>query len=407
MRIRSSDTRKAINGYEYSYVDISCSSGAGNAGSRLLSFDGQLDTMIDVVSKNYRRRSAAGEVIINPMSRTQLTISSSGDGPGFRSTGVSCTSPVKYGYWYNNGTACNGYWGLTGSNPTVYKAIDAAETSAVVSEAVTDCWASSRQNYGDILVDLAEFDQTARMLLKPFSSVQSYIKTCVSLYTKKYQRRPTSVREAVQGVWLETRYGWRPLLGSIESVSKALLTPELNRRQTSRGSKSFTKTDTKTGVIDFGSGVVNWSCYITETISVRASLLADATTSMRTRLGLDLGGVLSLPWELVPYSFVADWFANVGSFLQGMGAYATGRGLGSCYTQKNVIENVYQCTSTVPISIRTLARSANNTATVKLIQTDRLPVLPPPSVTVKVDVSQMTSLKHAIDAVTLIAQRFR
>lgn len=37
-------------------------------------------------------------------------------------------------------------------------------------------------------------------------------------------------------------------------------------------------------------------------------------------------------WELVPYSFVADWFANIGSFIDSLNAYEGLTPLVSCFT---------------------------------------------------------------------------
>jgi hypothetical protein len=113
----------------------------------------------------------------------------------------------------------------------------------------------------------------------------------------------------VSSVWLEYHFGWAPLVQDIDSAVKVLASnpPPLKVRASGR----------YTEVIDYGNRnpyqhlyqglyrcrvLIGADCYV-----------SNPNLALATQLGLV--NPASVAWELIPFSFVVDWFTNVGSFL--------------------------------------------------------------------------------------------
>jgi len=154
----------------------------------------------------------------------------------------------------------------------------------------------------DLGVSLAEAGQTARML-KAIANARNYA------YSSKFG----SGKDLANG-WLAFQYGWRPLMSDIFDAANEALNITLETINTIRGSakrpleglgsiKRYICNDTW-DVTSQGKGVQ--ACRIVISCTLPGATL-DRWTSLNP---------LSLAWELTPYSFVVDWFYDVGSFLR-------------------------------------------------------------------------------------------
>jgi hypothetical protein len=118
-------------------------------------------------------------------------------------------------------------------------------------------------------------------------------------------KKPGKVYKDVGNNWLELQYGWLPLLGDAYSAGEAIASI-LNKPQRTEF-RQRRKVDIgvlPTAAGNTGSGVVQKQ--------VLAKMIEDY--SPISSLGLD--DPLTVAWELVPYSFVADWFLPIGDFLE-------------------------------------------------------------------------------------------
>lgn len=61
---------------------------------------------------------------------------------------------------------------------------------------------------------------------------------------------------------------------------------------------------------------------------------------VQSSLGLDLSGVLGAAWERIPYSFVLDWFVDMGSWLKAIVPVSGVTTLGNSVSTSHIIENV-------------------------------------------------------------------
>lgn len=118
-------------------------------------------------------------------------------------------------------------------------------------------------------------------------------------------RKPGKVYKDVGNNWLELQYGWLPLLGDAYSAGEAMASI-LNRPQQTEFRQRRSR---NVGVNPMQSG--NTGIGVT-TKQVVAKMKEDY--SAISSLGLD--DPLTVAWELLPYSFVADWFLPIGDFLE-------------------------------------------------------------------------------------------
>lgn len=410
MRTRS-ESAMASATYRYYQTDVSCALlGTRLVDTGIASKVGTRKWMQDDVTQRFRQRSESGEIIVNPMSSYSIGVSAGGDNGHARSTAYSCGT--KYGYWDMQGP----WIGIReGSNDPnwypPYRACDATATSRIIEETVTAMWAESSAHDANLYVGLAELAETIGMLRKPLSSIQKLLGKAVRKQRKKtkVKGRVTSkeYREAVTGTWMEARYGWRPFISEISGVLKALEKPQGTARKFYRKSSKKEFSTTATVVHDFGSWTTTYRRDTTETVVCRAGMVIDDEVSLARALGLDLSGLLVVPWEVIPASFVLDWVANVGNYLSAIGAYATRKPTATWYTlEKTIVTSVYPVT-TVPVAGRLIVRNPNDRIQVVLVEKNRIKNAPPPSLTIKADWAQFKSVQHTIDLAIILSQKLK
>jgi hypothetical protein len=130
--------------------------------------------------------------------------------------------------------------------------------------------------------------------------------------------RPSRLKTTdISGRWLELQYGWLPLLGSVYEASKAF-------EAISNGPR---KTKFKAG---FSKALVH--NYSANTLSCKQKfrynygLTFEMKEEMSVERQLGLYDPLSVAWELVPYSFVVDWFLPIGEYLSNLNQLGSLRG---------------------------------------------------------------------------------
>lgn len=125
-------------------------------------------------------------------------------------------------------------------------------------------------------------------------------------------------RQFAANTWLEYSYGWKPLLSDIHSQAQNLanvLTKHEYVVREARGSGKETK-ETKFIKLDTSEGLWEAPHLVKQETRfrflVRYRLQNGAAHTANT---FGLLNPLEVAWELVPFSFVADWFLPIGSFL--------------------------------------------------------------------------------------------
>lgn len=120
--------------------------------------------------------------------------------------------------------------------------------------------------------------------------------------------------------WLELQYGWVPLLSDVHGACDALAKRDKSDwRVTGKGSRKeaihVSRIPTDVRVSDYGLGKVTGDRGVF--VRIDAVPENDLTRSL-SALGLTNPAVIA--WELVPFSFVADWALPVGDWLSSLDA---------------------------------------------------------------------------------------
>lgn len=155
----------------------------------------------------------------------------------------------------------------------------------------------------DLAIDIAERRQTYKMI-RGIRNVLDFARS-----------RRFSTRD-VANAWLQWQYGWRPLLSDIydacdegqRTIRKALTKVRGSATERNRVNYYKTKQIIEAPQIMLIQGQDKQSCHIDVELEPR---------------GWDPGqwsslNPVSLAWELIPYSFVVDWFVDVGSWMRNL-----------------------------------------------------------------------------------------
>lgn len=126
--------------------------------------------------------------------------------------------------------------------------------------------------------------------------------------------------------WLAYRYGWMPLLGDVASAAEAAASVLYNKpeeqRVLCRGPKEENSSVARLSASNtqylHGTGLNSSSrdVHKLERTETKAWLKVRCKSRALMRLEqFGLANPLALAWELVPFSFVADWFVGIGDYL--------------------------------------------------------------------------------------------
>lgn len=193
-----------------------------------------------------------------------------------------------------------------------------------------------------LLVDLAEAQKTSDMIAARVKQLATALSSVKNLQFGKagsiLGMRPRDVKRAVKraakrtpkrladatSVWLELRYGWMPLVYSVQDAAAHLATlvhkPHIEHRVLrSHSSYSETRTSKDTWVLSTtdGRGLTLTRNCIDETTNTVKVWVKVAPISYELHQ-LNAGGFVNLAevaWELVPLSFVVDWFVPIGDWI--------------------------------------------------------------------------------------------
>jgi hypothetical protein len=135
-----------------------------------------------------------------------------------------------------------------------------------------------------------------------------------SASSAKLHRAKALSKKTVGSAWLELQYGWLPLVSdaasAAEQLAHALEVPFKKRYQVVSTRKAVTPKNPFASTLPCGLR----ASYTISTES-RRSLIVYVQEKMSTAATLGLLNPENVLWELTPWSFVADWFIPIGSYL--------------------------------------------------------------------------------------------
>lgn len=186
---------------------------------------------------------------------------------------------------------------------------------------ITSVLADANQGYWDLLTEMAELPETIRWAYDLIGQATAATKAARNkeiVLRKKYERKlmtAVQLASAIASVWMQYRYAIKPLAYSLNDIQDVLL----NYYHLFRTSRDFRdrSENWKTGITTRASLNNLYSEVTVSECKLRAYIKRsyDASSTLADLLRNYSINPVTTAWELVPLSFVADWFVNVGDFL--------------------------------------------------------------------------------------------
>lgn len=232
--------------------------------------------------------------------------------------------------------------------------------AGLISQAITEAHARVKVADLDLTVMAAELGETVRLI----HDVGCRFLRIYKAFRKHNYRaiRKMASLEATRQLWLEYRYGMRPLYFDLRGVYNYLRRwGDVAPRYTARAKPEVLSSSAKTSgsvtvpvppntgnLLDLTATYERWT---EQNISVRAGVLyavefSNALTKQLALLGIDRP--LDSAWDLIPFSFVVDWFIGIGPFIASWEPKPGCNTLASWYTECREAKAVTQVTSLTP-----------------------------------------------------------
>lgn len=175
-------------------------------------------------------------------------------------------------------------------------------------------------------VALGELLETVHMIRHPAQALREGINQYYS-DVKKRMRKYGRTNRTVRDTWLEYAFGWKPLIGDVQdAVSLATVEP-FKAFEYLQGRDREDMSDVRVNnSYDYGIQRLRWTDVVKSYISVKykgAIGYQNEAPGFPEQLGLSWSNVLPTIWELIPYSFLVDYFTNVGTVIDGISTGTT------------------------------------------------------------------------------------
>lgn len=186
-------------------------------------------------------------------------------------------------------------------------------------EAVKTAVVAANTNTYDLLTELAESKETLAMVISILRAVRRPLEAYKEFERQLRKNKNLSKEkmfEALQNKWMEYRYAIMPAFYSVQDISK-LVKERDNAYKTDREKRVLTYDNvTDVPLVNTSSSYIYSA--VSGTTTIRATGKARYNLSnLNLRLFDQIGlNPFVTAWELIPFSFVVDWFVNIGDWVQ-------------------------------------------------------------------------------------------
>lgn len=214
------------------------------------------------------------------------------------------------------------------------------------NQAISRLQSQLRQSSGSLMVTMAEADKTASHIAHTATRLVNAYRDLrkgrlgdfaknlglttnvheVRAYRNRWRRKSaqgSDMRQFAASSWLEYSYGWKPLLSDVYAQAENLARYLTNygyvvreARSSANAKKVYEESKTEPNSYYKMRKRVVVSNRVSYVVRYK---IQDGANKVANTFGLENPALVA--WELVPFSFVADWFLPIGDFLDNLTAY--------------------------------------------------------------------------------------
>lgn len=373
---------------------------------------GNTQTTSDVVTSNFAKRVEEGSIVMNPFDTSHF---------------VRTGQPVAYRldhtsgqFWYNDGNCTYSVLnslaipGVNLSATSIASVFSSSDEEDLIREASTACLSKIGVPQVNNWENLFQVRQSLDELRHPFRNFAMWSNNFVgrAVYRAKtggrfsgprgtqiaYGKRINLLTPA--NLWLQYRYGLRLLVKDVLATLDSIRNDRYIQRLTTRAKRTKTSSSSRTGATMSGIGRWEWEVETSSQLTAKAMSIDDIEIDMLHNLGLSGQQLLTVGWELIPYSFVFDWFVNAGEFLNAsLNDQLRWKTAGRCYSLESVSQQTITCMPNGGTSGYSLSGSPGSMTLISRVKRRRVG-LNSPSLLLKSDF-RLVEVTRAADAVSL------
>jgi hypothetical protein len=291
-----------------------------------------------VLEKKYYQEDRTRTGISNPNWRTQIRDGQNATTPLSGVYTSISSNPLRYALTYYN-SSVKRYRYIEGSG-------DGALTCPQIGFPTTACTLSSvnainkasAKFYKKIRLAqvqmsgptfLGELAETARMLRKPAAAIQDKVRGYLGKLGKAKRANPKTWTKTIADTWLEQSFGWAPLIHDAQDAAKAY--SRLGEKRDSgpvvagfidTADAPFPYNPLGNYTVTQSNNKVRWfmrgRAIDQVTVRFKGHLLAQPEMTPWDNFalfGFTPSEFVPTAWELLPYSFLVDYFTNIGDIL--------------------------------------------------------------------------------------------
>jgi len=231
---------------------------------------------------------------------------------------------------------------FSGPNPADFnphwmaKEIGVQDTDAY-RQAITECLLKLNDSKAKVGQYLAESRQSANMIADAGTDLLTLLLKVKRGDLKGLPLNYGVLSRKARDYYLQWQFGWKPLCMDIYGlydnlINRLPIQPFLSASRTVKTPYNYS--------LPYGGHDCKVNIKHTDTCKLWASL---SEQTLATAQSYDVINPLSLTWELVPYSFVVDWFAPIGNTLASLTATAGLDFIGGYSGQVREGTNIIEC----------------------------------------------------------------
>jgi hypothetical protein len=195
-------------------------------------------------------------------------------------------------------------------------------TNRALSKFIADC--NSKRSSIEAGQDLGELKQSIEAILNPLGSLRQHVLGYFSS-VKKLKRsikHVPSLKKALADTYLEWTFGWNPLVSDIaqgyvglQNANNVFPTYPVNGHATESFNGTNSIVNSGNAALDVYLAVKSVGQFsVRYKGSMRTGSVGGQVSSAQV-LQLQLPDFLPTAWDLLPYSFIADYFVNIGDIV--------------------------------------------------------------------------------------------